>query len=56
MGKIEGKNEKGATEHEMVREHHVPNGHEFAQTPEDSGGQRSLVCCNPWGHKELDMT
>ena len=25
----------------------------------DSGscdGQRSLVCCSPWGHKELDMT
>ena len=20
------------------------------------GGQRSLVCCSPWGHKELDMT
>ena len=22
----------------------------------DSGGQRSLACCNPWGHKELDTT
>ena len=20
------------------------------------GGQRSLVCCSLWGHKELDMT
>ena len=20
----------------------------------DSGGQRSLVCCRPWGHKESD--
>ena len=19
-------------------------------------GQGSLVCCSPWGHKELDMT
>ena len=26
---------------------------------EDGGvgdGQRGLVCCSPWGHKELDMT
>ena len=22
----------------------------------DSEGQRSLVCCNPWGRKESDMT
>ena len=40
----------------MVRYHYRLNGHEFQQTPEDSGGQRSLVCCSPWGHKELDMT
>ena len=24
--------------------------------PGDGGGQRSLVCCSPWGHKESDMT
>ena len=23
------------------------------QTPEDNEGQGSLLCCNPWGHKEL---
>ena len=22
----------------------------------DSGGQRSLGCCSPWGHKEVNMT
>ena len=22
----------------------------------DSGGQRSLVCCSPWGHRESDTT
>ena len=22
----------------------------------DEEGQGSLVCCSPWGHKELDMT
>ena len=27
------------------------NGHEFEQTLEDSAGQRSLVCCSPWGRK-----
>ena len=32
------------------------NGHEFEQTQGDSEGQGSLVCCSPWGHKELDMT
>ena len=32
------------------------SGREFEQTPGESGGQRSLVCCSPWGHKELDTT
>ena len=39
----------------MVRWHHQINGHEFDQTPEDSEGQGSLVCCSPWDHKESDM-
>ena len=34
---------KGAAEDEMVRQHHPLNGHEFEQTLEDSGGQRSLA-------------
>ena len=29
---------------------------EFEQTMGDSEGQGSLVCCSPWGHKELDVT
>ena len=45
-----------ATEDEMVGWHHQLNGHKFEQTPGDSEGQGSLVCCHPWGHKELDMT
>ena len=40
----------------MVGWHHPLNGHEFGQTLGDSGGQRSLVCYNPWGCKELDTT
>ena len=34
----------------MVRQHHGLNGHESEQTPGDSEGQGSLVCCSPWGH------
>ena len=29
---------------------------ESEQTPGDSEGQRSLACCSPWGHRELDRT
>ena len=43
--------EKGMTEDEMVGWHHWISGHEFEQTPGVSEGQRSLVCCSPWGHK-----
>ena len=28
----------------------------LGQTSGDSEGQRGLVCCCPWGHKESDMT
>ena len=46
--------EKGATEHEMVGKCHWLNGHDFEQTSGDGEGQGSLVCCSPWGCKELD--
>ena len=39
-----------------VEWHHQLNGHEFEQTLGGSAGQGSLVCCSPWGPKELDMT
>ena len=42
------------TEDETVGWHHRLNGHEFEQTQGDSGGQGSLACCSPWGHKESD--
>ena len=45
---------KRAAEDEMVGWHHQLSGHEFEQTPGDSGGQESLACCSPWGHKESD--
>ena len=40
----------------MVGWHHQINGHEFEQALGDNGGQGSLACCSPGGHKELDMT
>ena len=43
-------------EDETVGGHHRLNGHEFEQTPGDSEGEGSLVCCNPRGSKELNMT
>ena len=55
-GNIWGQEEKGVTEDEMVGWYHWLNGHEFEQTPGDSKGQESLVCCSPWGQKESDIT
>ena len=47
---------KGTTEDEMVGWHHQLDGHEFEQAPGIGGGQGSLACCSPLGHKELDTT
>ena len=44
------------TEDEMVGWHHQLNEHESEQTLGDREGQGSLVCCSPWGRKELDIT
>ena len=52
-GKDRGQEEKGATENEMVGWHHWLNGHEFEQTPGDSEGQGSLVCCSSWGSQRV---
>ena len=55
-GKDWGQEEKRVTEDEMVGWHHRLSGHKFMQTPGDSEGQESLVCCSPWGDKESDTT
>ena len=47
---------KGTTEDEMVGWHHRLDRHEFEQAPGVCDGQRSLVCCSPWGHKKSDAT
>ena len=48
--------DKGTTEDEMVGWHHQFDGHEFDLALGVGDGQGSLVCCSPWGHKELDTT
>ena len=55
LGKIEG-GRRGRQEDEMVGWHHQLDGHEFESAPGDGDGQGSLVCCSPWGCKELDTT
>ena len=55
-GKDGGQEEKGVTENEIVGWHHRLDGHEYEQSPEDSEGQGSLVCCSPWGRKGSDKT
>ena len=44
------------TEDEMVGWQHQFYGHEFEQTPGVGEGQGRLMCCSPWGCKELYMT
>ena len=55
-GKDWRQEEKAMTEDEMVGWYPWLNGREFEQTPGDGEGKKSLVCYNPWGHKESDMT
>ena len=43
-------------ENEIVGWHHCLDGHEFEQALGVGDGQGTLVCCSPWGHKELGMT
>ena len=49
-----GQAERRVTEDEVVGWHRQLNRHEFEQASGDTEGQGSLVCCGPWGHKELD--
>ena len=52
-GRDWGQEEKGMTEDEMVGWYHQLDGHEFEQAPGVGEGLRSLVCCSPWGHREV---
>ena len=54
LGKIEGKRKRGQQRMKQIAS--LTQRHEFEQTPGDSGGQRSLACCTPWGRKKSDTT
>ena len=55
-GKDWRQEEKGTTEDEMVGWHYWLDGRESEQALGVGDGQGSLVCCSPWGCRELDMT
>ena len=55
LGKIEGKRREKWQRMRWL-DSIIINGHELQQTPGDSEGLGSRVCCSPWCHKELDMT
>ena len=55
-GKDWRQEQKGMTKDEMAGWHHQLDGHEFEQALGVGDRQGSLVCCSPWGCKELDMT
>ena len=40
----------------MVGQYHQLDGHEFEQAPGVGDGQKNLIRCSPWGHKESDRT
>ena len=48
--------ESRTTDDEVVGWYYRLNGHEFGYIPGVSDRQGGLVCCDLWGHKELDMT
>ena len=56
LGKFEGRRRRGPQRVRWLGGITDSMGHEFEQAPGDGEGQRSLVCCSPWGHKELNMT
>ena len=55
-GKDWRQEEKRATDEATVGWHHRLDGYDSEQIPGDSEGHGGLVCCSPWGCKELDMT
>ena len=55
-GKDWRREEKRATEDEMIGWHYWLDGHEFEQALGVGDVQGSLACCSLWGHKDSDMT
>ena len=55
LGKIEGRRRRGQQRMRWL-DGITDSMDEFEQAPGVGDGQGSLVCCSPWGCKELDMT
>ena len=55
-GKDWRQEKKGMIEDEVVEWHCWLDGHESEQAYGTGDRHGSLVCCSPWGHKELGMT
>ena len=55
LGKIEGWRRRGQQRMRWL-EGTTDSTDEFEQALRVGDGQGSLVCCSPWGHKQLDMT
>ena len=53
LGGIGGRRRRGW---QMAGWHHWLDGRESQWTPGVGDGQGVLVCCDSWGHKELDTT
>ena len=56
LGGIGGRRRRGRQRMRWLGWHHQLDGRESEWTPGVGDGQGGLVCCDSWGHKELDMT
>ena len=55
-GKIEGRRRRGRQRMRWLNDITDSMDMSLSKTLGDGEGQRSLACCSPLGHKELDVT